>query len=111
MSYSLSFLGTPALTLCGRHISMVPCQTKCKYCIAAAEQEEDEEAPLRKRRRRGRAPARRASREGKEKKKPSWNAYLVWFTQEGNKIREAEPDIPFGEVGKRLKGKWQKVHN
>ena len=85
-------------------------QTECEYCLAAAE--EEEEAPLRRKRRgrqRQRAPARRSSKGEKEKKKPSWNAYLVWFTQEGNKIREAEPDIPFGEVGKRLKGKWQKV--
>ena len=82
-------------------------KTKCKYCIAAAEEEE----PARKRRRRRRTPARRSSKGEKdtEGKKPRWNAYLVWFTQEGNKIREAEPDIPFGDVGKRLKGKWQQV--
>ena len=54
-------------------------------------------------------PARRSSKEGKEKKKPSWNAYLVWFTQKGNEIRDAEPDIAFGDVGKRLKGQWKQV--
>ena len=80
-------------------------KSKCRYCVV-----EEEEEPLRKRRRR-RTPARRSSKGEKEKKKPSWNAYLVWFTQEGNKIRDAEPDIPFGDVGKRLKGKWQQVCN
>ena len=38
-----------------------------------------------------------------------WNAYLVWFTQRGKEIRDDDPDLPFGEVAKKLKGQWKLV--